>query len=188
MRRLVIDSSRLLVCSPKVTGPSPNNMDANSPGSIGRHWQESSHADLHVGCCTLSLSLTSQCRQCCSSLTLWQVHLWCCDFAVHSTQHMKQTHSTWNRHRSNNTWGSCWSLSAMSLSVITVLMSVQRHFWALNCLNNSWSMPWSRRFQPLHSHRWHWRTTARTQACGHWSAYMLHLTVATPGRLKALNN
>jgi len=61
-------------------------------------------------------------------------------------------HSTWNRHRSNNTWGSCWSLSAMSLYVITVLMSVQRGFLALNCLNNSWSMPWSRRFQPLHSH------------------------------------
>jgi len=81
-------------------------------------------------------------------------------------------HSTWNRHRSNNTWGSCWSLSAMSLSVITVLMSVQRGFLALNCLNNSWSMPWSRRFQPLHSHRWHWPTTARTQACGHWSLYV----------------
>ena len=59
-----------IVDSATSTGPTPNNMDANSPGSIGRHWQESSHTDLYVGCCTLSLSLTSQCRQCCSSLTL----------------------------------------------------------------------------------------------------------------------
>jgi len=103
-------------------------MDANSPWSIGRRWQKSSHADLHVGCCSLSPASHRP-------VSVVRTMLQLAKFIFDVVTSWSIVRSTWNRHRNNDTSGSSWctaSLSAMPLSLITVLM---RFVWNLKIRN-----------------------------------------------------